>query len=68
MKENYANYDKTGMQALFRFTSPAWRGMKSAQEEYNIAHFAQNEGNLNQNLETLYRKLEEIEDYLAQTE
>ena len=33
-------------------------------ESYDIA-VAQNEANLNQNLETLYRKLLEIEEYLA---
>ncbi len=60
-------YEKTGMQALFPvyFSRMAQKG--AAQEEYDIAA-AQNEGNLNQNLETLYRKIAEIEDYLAATE
>lgn len=60
-------YDKTGMQALFPVYFSRMARDKSVREEYDIAA-AQNEGNLNQNLETLYRKLEEIEDYLAQTE
>lgn len=40
---------------------------EASREEYDIS-VAQNEGNLNQNLETLYRKLLEIEDYLSSQE
>lgn len=60
-------YDKMGMQALFPVYFSRMTRDGSAQEEYDIAA-AQNEGNLNQNLETLYRKLAEIEEYLAQAE
>jgi len=58
-------YTPTGMQALF----PVYLGrMPSAdldREAYDSA-VAQNENNLNQNLELLYNKLMEIESALAE--
>jgi hypothetical protein len=60
-------FEKTGMQALFPVYFSRMARNEALKEEYDIAA-AQNEGNLNQNLETLYRKLSEIEDYLAETE
>jgi len=60
-------YEPTGMQAMFPiyFSRMAERGVN--REDYDVSA-AQNEGNLNQNLETLYHKLLEIEDYLASLE
>jgi len=60
-------YNSTGLQALFPvyFSRQAEQG--ASREDYDI-NAAQNEGNLNQNLETLYRKLLEIEDYLSAQE
>lgn len=60
-------FDKTGMQALFPIYFSRMAEDKALKEDYDIAA-AQNEGNLNQNFETLYRKLAEIEDYLAASE
>ena len=60
-------YTSTGLQALFPvyFSRLAEGGV--SHEEYDV-NAAQNEGNLNQNVETLYRKLLEIEDYLSSQE
>ncbi|MEA4869501.1 hypothetical protein SDC9_183301 [bioreactor metagenome] len=57
-------YEKTGMQALFPVYFSRMAGEGASREEYDIA-CAQNEGNLNQNLETIYRKLSDLEDFLA---
>ena len=58
-------YTPTGMQALF----PVYLGRMPSQdldrEAYDSA-VAQNENNLNQNLELLYNKLMEIETALAE--
>ena len=60
-------FDKTGMQALFPVYFSRMAQDRESKENYDIAA-AQNEGNLNQNFETLYRKLAEIEEYLAASE
>ena len=60
-------FEKTGMQALFPVYFSRMADKSASQENYDISA-AQNEGNLNQNFETLYRKLSEIEDYLAESE
>ncbi|MEZ4628392.1 MAG: hypothetical protein R2912_10045 [Eubacteriales bacterium] len=60
-------FEKTGMQALFPVYFSRLAEKSASKEDYDISA-AQNEGNLNQNLETLYRKLADIEDYLAATE
>ncbi len=57
-------YARTGIQALFPVYFSRKAGEDITKEEFDISA-AQNEGNLNQNLETLYQKLLEIEDYLA---
>jgi hypothetical protein len=57
-------YAKTGIQALFPVYFSRKAGEEITKEEFDISA-AQNEGNLNQNLETLYQKLLEMEDYLA---
>lgn len=60
-------FDKKGIQALFPVYFSRMAGEGASKEDYDIA-CAQNESNLNQNLETLYQKLQELEDYLAGTE
>ena len=60
-------YNSTGLQALFPVYFARLAEQGSSREDYDISA-AQNEGNLNQNLETLYRKLREIEDYLSSQE
>ena len=60
-------YEKTGIQALFPVYFSRKANQSASQEDYDIA-VAQNESNLNQNLETLYQKLLELEDYLSTTE
>jgi len=60
-------FDKTGMQALFPVYFSRLTQERASKEEYDIAA-AQNEVNLNQNFETLYRKLMDIEEYLAAQE
>ena len=60
-------YNSTGLQALFPVYFSRLAEGDASREEYDISA-AQNEGNLNQNLETLYRKLLEIEDYLSSKE
>lgn len=60
-------YDKTGMQALFPVYFSRMAGDGASKEEFDIS-VAQNESNLNQNIETLYQKLIELEDYLATLE
>ena len=57
-------YDKTGIQALFPVYFSRKVSEGASREDYDIA-VAQNESNLNQNLETFYQKLLELEDYLA---
>ena len=57
-------YENSGMQALFpvylsRMTQP-----NTNRDEYDCA-VAQNELNLNQNLESLYQKILALESYLA---
>ena len=60
-------YDKTGIQALFPVYFSRKSAERASQEDYDIS-VAQNESNLNQNLETLYQKLLELEDYLSTAE
>ena len=60
-------YNSTGLQALFPVYFSRLAEQSASREDYDI-NAAQNEGNLNQNLETLYRKLLEIEDYLSSQE
>ena len=60
-------FEKTGMQALFPVYFSRKTGESASKEDFDIA-VAQNESNLNQNLETLYQKLLDLEDYLATTE
>ena len=60
-------FEKTGMQALFPVYFSRLAQGRASQEEYDIAA-AQNEGNLNQNLETLFQKLRDIEEYLLTLE
>ncbi len=58
-------YVPTGMQALF----PIYLGRMPSREDNRDAYdssVAQNENNLNQNLELLYNKLLEIESALAE--
>ena len=57
-------YESAGMQALFPVYFSRLAESGANREDYDVAA-AQNEGNLNQNLETLFQKLQEIEDYLA---
>ena len=60
-------YEKTGIQALFPAYFARKAGEGVSKEDFDIA-VAQNESNLNQNFETLYQKLQELENYLAATE
>lgn len=60
-------FEKTGIQALFPVYFSRKASEQVSKEEFDIS-VAQNESNLNQNLETLYQKLLEIEDYLSATE
>ncbi|HRX59387.1 MAG TPA: hypothetical protein P5075_11505 [Eubacteriales bacterium] len=57
-------YESTGMQALLPVYFSRMAEKDGAREDYDV-RAAQNESSLNQNLETLYRKLLEIEEYLA---
>lgn len=57
-------YESAGMQALFPVYFSRLAESGAIREDYDVAA-AQNEGNLNQNLETLFQKLQEIEGYLA---
>lgn len=60
-------FEKTGMQALFPVYFSRKTADSTSREDFDIA-VAQNESNLNQNLETLYQKLQELEDYLSAAE
>lgn len=60
------SYSATGLQALFPVYLSRLAPQNQNPDEYNTA-VAQNETNLNQNLETLYQKLAEMEAYLAQS-
>lgn len=57
-------YQPTGAQTMFPVYLQRMAAAGQTRESYDIA-VAHNEANLNQNLETLYRKLLEIEEYLA---
>lgn len=57
-------YESTGMQALFPVYLSRLAEKSASREDYDLSA-AQNEGNLNQNFETLVQKLQEIEDYLS---
>lgn len=59
-------YESTGLQALFPVYLARMSGGQD-REAYDIA-VAQNEANLNQNLEILSQQLMEIEDYLGTLE
>lgn len=52
------------MQALFPVYLSRLAEKGASREDYDLSA-AQNEGNLNQNFETLVQKLQEIEDYLS---
>ena len=60
-------YEPGGMQAMFPVYFSRMARQGENREDYDVSA-AQNEGNLNQNLETLYRKLLELEDYLSALE
>lgn len=62
-------YEQNGIQPMFpiRLSRMASAADGLSRERYDIA-VAQNEANLNQNLDTLYRKLTELEAYLADLE
>jgi len=60
-------YESTGLQALFPIYLSRMPEKNADREAYDIAA-AQNEANLNQNLEILGRKLQEIETYLSTLE
>jgi len=60
-------YESTGMQALFPVYFSRMAQKDDSREDYDVSA-AQNEGNLSQNLETLYKKIVEIEDYLSAQE
>lgn len=57
-------YEPTGVQTMFPVYLQRMAEPGQSREAYDIA-VAQNEANLSQNLETLYRKLLEIEEFLA---
>ena len=57
-------YQPPGAQTMFPVYLQRMAAAGQTRESYDIA-VAHNEANLNQNLETLYRKLLEIEEYLA---
>jgi len=57
-------FERTGIQALFPVYFSRKASENASKEEFDIA-VALNESNLNQNLETLYQKLLELEDYLS---
>ena len=57
-------YDPTGVQPMFPVYLQRMAAKGESRENYDIA-VAINEANLNQNLETLYNKLLEIEAYLG---
>ena len=59
-------YTPTGMQALFPVYLARMASGAEGRDEYNSA-IAQNENNLNQNLELLYNKLLELETALAES-
>lgn len=56
----------TGLQAMFPVYLARVRADGESTEEYN-SMIAQNENNLNQNLESLYNKLLELEAAVNQT-
>lgn len=58
-------YEITGLQALFPVYLPRMAQTSVSREEYDTA-VAQNETNLNQNLEALYQKILELETGLFQ--
>ena len=57
-------YEPTGVQTMSPVYLQRMVEKHQSREQYDIA-VALNEANLNQNLETLYQKLLEIEDYLS---
>lgn len=57
-------YENTGMQALFPVYLSRMAREDVSRDEYDVA-VAQNETNLNQNLESLCRKIVDIEAYLS---
>ena len=60
-------YEATGVQALFPVYLPRMARADDLRDEYDSA-VAQNESNLNQNLESLYQKVLELESALAAAE
>ena len=59
-------YEATGIQALFPVYLARTSNGGERRDELDAA-IAQNESNLNQNLEALYQKLLALEEYLAST-
>ena len=59
-------YEATGIQALFPVYLARTSKGGERRDELDAA-IAQNESNLNQNLEALYQKLLALEEYLAST-
>ena len=60
-------YTTTGVQAMFPVYLARMADAGARRDEYDAA-VAGNEANLNQNLETLFQKLAEIEAYLGGAE
>ena len=60
-------YASKGLQAMFPVYLSRMAEKDKPRDEFDIS-VAQNESNLNQNLETLYQKLTEIEAYLTTLE
>lgn len=60
----YMAYESTGVQTMYPVYFSRMAGADDSREQYDV-FAAQNEGNLNQNLEILYRKIVEIEAFLS---
>lgn len=60
-------YEPTGVMTMFPVYLARLKAEGETRENFDIG-VAQNETNLNQNLETLYQKLIELESYLASME
>lgn len=59
------SYTQTGLQAMYPIYLARVKRQGENEDEYNSA-IAQNENNLNQNLELLYNKLIELEAALSE--
>ncbi len=60
-------YEASGMAAMFPIYLSRLRDEALSRDDYDIA-VAQNEVNLNQNLETICQKILELEAYLSQSQ